>query len=271
MQKSKQQEKNTKVMVNVYEPIIGIMKHKVDAACLKRDAYLDLVLRCESKLLRTEVTKPNSDKAKSYITKSLKQLKLKQLNLSLSVETVELMNEVCKEKNIPRDAFINRVFLLLIASSTMISSLFNGEELRDSDGSFTWNDYWLDPEADVHDSIHLLLRRPNILSTLEEFVKDSPFLMLRGFLQYMEGNPLLYNYAFKKDALLNLPHDYNPLRAENTIGFNTFMTDEYVSKLEVLDSDINKQAVGDSLSVFMQKDEQDWQKKMKLKWNNKED
>ena len=91
MQKPKQQE-ITKVMVNVYEPLIAIMKYKFDAACLKRDAYLDLALRCESQFLREEVTKPNSEKAKSYIAKSLQQLKLKQLNLSLSVETVELMN-----------------------------------------------------------------------------------------------------------------------------------------------------------------------------------
>ena len=117
-------ENKTKVLVNVYEPVIAIMKHKLDAACLKRDAYLDKALKSEAGFLREEVTTPNSDKAKNYIADNLKQLKLKPLNLLLSTETVELMNEVCKEKNIPRDAFINRAFLLLIASDTVIDVLF---------------------------------------------------------------------------------------------------------------------------------------------------
>ena len=139
-------ENKTKVLVNVYEPVIAIMKHKLDAACLKRDAYLDKALQIEAGFLREEVTTPNSDKAKSYIADNLKQLKLKPLNLLLSTETVELMNEVCKEKNIPRDAFINRVFLLLIASDTVIDALFYRvirnnyywEGRSEADGQSSW-------------------------------------------------------------------------------------------------------------------------------------
>ena len=117
-------ENKTKVLVNVYEPLIAIMKHKFDAACLKRDAYLDKALRIEAGFLRSEVKEPNSDRARNFIAENLKELKLKPLSLSLSTETVELVNEVCKEKNIPRDSFINRFFLLLVASETILKALF---------------------------------------------------------------------------------------------------------------------------------------------------
>src|SRR5664279_3732773 len=110
MDRAKEKPK-TKVLVNVYEPLIVLVKHKMDAICLKRDAYLDKALRHEIEDLRKEITIPNSDKAKSYIADNLKQLKLKPLHLLLSTETVDLINAVCKEKNVPRDSFINRFFL----------------------------------------------------------------------------------------------------------------------------------------------------------------
>jgi hypothetical protein len=114
----------TKILVKVHEPLIAIMQHKMEAACLKRDAYLDKALRVEAEFLRKEIATPNSDKAKNYIAAQLGDLKLKPLNLLLSTETVDLINEVCKEKNVPRDAFMNRFFLLLIASDTILSALF---------------------------------------------------------------------------------------------------------------------------------------------------
>ena len=92
----------TKILVKVHEPLITIMQHKMEAACLKRDAYLDKALRAEAEFLRKEITTPNSDKAKNYIATQLSKLSLKPLNLLLSTETVELINEVCKEKNVPR-------------------------------------------------------------------------------------------------------------------------------------------------------------------------
>ena len=102
MATAKEETNKTKVLVNVYEPLITIMKHKMDAACLKRDAYLDKALRCEAELLREEITTPNSERAKTYIADNLKQLRLKPLGyLLLSQETVELINDVCKRKERP--------------------------------------------------------------------------------------------------------------------------------------------------------------------------
>lgn len=235
----------TKVLVNVYEPVIAIMKHKLDAACLKRDAYLDKALHIEAGFLREEVTTPNSDKAKSYIADNLKQLRLKPLNLLLSTETVELMNEVCKEKNIPRDAFINRVFLLLIATDNVLMALFGNDFdtkncLECGLSGFSY---------DVADSDN----RPNILDTLEEFVTTSPFYRLRTLIS---DHLKLYNYAFKKNYLNTLPDAYAFLKTDNTLGFNTFMTDDEVSEQEALDKTFSAKAEFDTLLAFAKKEKQ---------------
>ncbi|MGZ8173717.1 MULTISPECIES: hypothetical protein [Methylobacter] len=258
----------TKVLVNVYEPVIAIMKHKLDEACLKRDAYLDKALCREAGFLREEVVTPNSDKAKSYIADNLKQLKLKPLNLLLSTETVELMNVVCKEKNIPRDAFINRVFLLLIASDTVIDVLFFSlfkECLGTIDPDFwvsDWNEWEIVLEP--HIKMYHCFNRPNILDSIEEFVNISPFWRLRDYFSGYEADWKMYSYPFEKKALNNLPDDYTFLKTDNILGFNTFMTDDEVSKQEALDKTISAKIDLDKLLAFAKKEKQVRPVKVKL-------
>jgi hypothetical protein len=255
-------ENKTKVLVNVYEPVIAIMKRKLDAACLKRDAYLDKALHIEAGFLREEVATPNSDKAKNYIVDNLKQLKLKPLNLLLSTETVELINEVCKEKNIPRDAFINRVFLLLIATDTVIDALFYRvirnhyywEGRSEADGRSAW-------EGCKYESIgsslnELRLSNINMLDNIEELIAAPLFMVIRGVFLDAKGWTNLYSYAFEKDALHKLPNDYAFLKTENTLGFNTFMTNDEVSEQEALDKTINAKANLDKLLAFAKKEKQ---------------
>ncbi|MEI8103119.1 MAG: hypothetical protein WCG61_06305 [Chlorobium sp.] len=171
-------ENKTKVLVNVYEPLIAIMKHKFDAACLKRDAYLDKALRIEAGFLRSEVKEPNSDRARNFIAENLKELKLKPLSLSLSTETVELVNEVCKEKNIPRDSFINRLFLLLIASETILKALFlfHQVKIEDIEEAFLCaKEGWGFEKRDRIEQI-------NILDLFESFSEKPPLLEIRELL-----------------------------------------------------------------------------------------
>lgn len=239
-------ENKTKVLVNVYEPLIAIMKHKFDAACLKRDAYLDKALRIEAGFLRDEVEKPNSDRARNFIAENLKELKLKPLSLSLSTETVELMNEVCKEKNIPRDAFINRFFLLLIASDAVIEVLF-----------FHHPDFsYLKELGREHIDEQDFFKRPNILDTVEEFVSAPPFFRVRFFCEGWGNSIPLYIFSFKKNCLNKLPNEYSFLKTNNVIGFNTFMTDDDVSEQDALDGIINANVEADKLVAFAKKENQ---------------
>jgi hypothetical protein len=248
----------TKILVNVYEPLIDIMKRKMDAACLKRDAYLDKALRSEINFL-LEGTTSNSDKAKNYIADNLKELKLKPLNLMLSTATIDLMNSVCKEKNVLRDAFINRVFLLMVANETVLNELFS--EYRDENyGEYGEYDYGYE-NTDFRDEFQdlgggMAYCSPNILDVIESIIEIPPLWRLRaifsGYRQSQKVN--LYDLSFKRYELANLPPEYSLLRVENSIGFNVFMSDDEVSKQELQHSQINTKAATDSLLAVIQQE-----------------
>jgi hypothetical protein len=245
MENSEKSQNKTKVLVNVYEPLIAIMKHKFDAACLKRDAYLDKALRIEARFLREEVTTPNSDKAKSYVAENLKQLRLKPLNLLLSTETVELVNEVCQEKNIPRDVFINRFFLLLVATDTILKVLFNHDGALDA----------LNTDFSIYK--FRFIKQPNILEAIEELVEWPPFLRLRiTVFSASRSTDSLYRYTFKKNSLNNLPNEYAFLKTDNALGFNTFMTDDEISEQEALTETFSARIELDKLLAFAKKEKQ---------------
>ena len=70
----------------------------------------------------------------------------------------------------------------------------------------------------------------------------------------MDGK--LYSYAFEKNALNKLPDEYAFLKTNNTLGFNTFMTDDEVSEQEALDKSINAKVQLDKLLAFAKKEKQ---------------
>ena len=301
----------TKILVKVHEPLIAIMQHKMEAACLKRDAYLDKALRVEAEFLRKEIATPNSDKAKNYIAAQLGDLKLKPLNLLLSTETVDLINEVCKEKNVPRDAFMNRFFLLLIASDKILTCLFceflskylQNWDLEDwygeygsseYDDGYTIRDYvWkynsldfvtehpenLDP---FYNNLNVFQANDNILDGIEDMLTNhSSLAKIRKVLEHIKEfqgvhtycvkkddlkvpstefpNPI-YSYPFKKDVLKGLPNEYDFLKADNVLGFNTFMSDEQIAEQEAKDAalseEVSKKSNHDKLLVAMLKEKQ---------------
>lgn len=214
-------DKKTKVLVNVYNPLLRIVKDRFDKACLKRDAYLDKALQIEAELLRSEITESNSDKAKSYIVKNFKKLDLKPLNLLLSEKTVLLINDVCKEKNISRDSFINRFLLLLTASDSVLNVLFDDEKEVLLEG------------GDFYGPEEVFYIRSNVIDTIEEFTSTSPLFWLRaGFEEY--SSKTLNCYVIKRKSLCSLPAEYDLLKTNNALGFNVFMSDDDIRVDELL-------------------------------------
>ncbi|MFI3188638.1 hypothetical protein BCS42_15870 [Crenothrix sp. D3] len=275
----------TKILVKVHEPLITIMQHKIEAACLKRDAYLDKALRIEAEFLREEMATPNSDKAKKFITEQLSELRLKPLTLVLSTETVNLINEVCKEKNVPRDAFMNRFFLLLIATDTVLTALFN-EFLSIADlatmGEFSESHGWdyLEEAGYYYPSsatVELMFRTKVALDSLEEIAtKVSPFLNVRLFINFIiykygdeygderirSFHKAMYSFPFEENALKMLPDDYDFLRVDNSLGFNTFISDEYIERCESfieLDDLLTKQPEKEKFLSVMKKEKKEKQ------------
>ena len=116
-----------KISVKIWRPIIEKLDKKLDEACLRRDAYLNKVLEVELAFLDEEVSIPNSPAAYSFVANCVDSLDRKLVSLALRPDLVERLNEICSRKRIVRDAFFNRLFLLLaVRPKTIDSLLFQG-------------------------------------------------------------------------------------------------------------------------------------------------
>lgn len=116
-----------KISIKIWRPIIDKLDEKMDLACLRRDAYLNKVLGVELNALDEEVSIPNSQASYNYVLDRLNQLDRKLVSLALPSELIARLNEICSRKRIVRDAFFNRLFLLLAASPKVVDALLFGD------------------------------------------------------------------------------------------------------------------------------------------------
>lgn len=129
-----------KISVKIWRPIIEKLDKKIEAACLRRDAYLNRVLETELPELDREVSIPSSPVAQAFIAARLDELDRKLVSLTLRPDLVQQLNEICERKRIVRDAFFNRVFLLLATGSKQIDALFFGD-YADEWRRKVWSEY----------------------------------------------------------------------------------------------------------------------------------
>lgn len=114
-----------KITAKIWRQTIEKLEHKLDAACLRRDSYLSRVLDVELPRLDREICLRNSPDANRFVANRLESLgERKLVTFSLDPEVAERLNEICGRKLIVRDAFLNRMLLLLAASPKLINSLF---------------------------------------------------------------------------------------------------------------------------------------------------
>jgi hypothetical protein len=132
-----------KISVKIWRPIIKKLDAKLEAACLRRDAYLNRVLEVELDRLDSEVSIPNSQASYNYISEKLDELDRKLVSLALPQDLTTRLNEICSRKRIVRDAFFNRLFLLLAAAPQTIDRL-----LFDGVGSEWRTDVWSEYKHD---------------------------------------------------------------------------------------------------------------------------
>lgn len=118
-----------KISVKVWRPIIDKLEKKMAAACLRRDAYLNRVLEIELEKLDKEVVDANSEAARAFIANKLESMPDKKLvSLTVRIDLVERLGEICERKRIIRDSFLNRLLLLLSASPAVFDNLLNLEQ-----------------------------------------------------------------------------------------------------------------------------------------------
>ena len=173
-----------KISVRIWRPIIEAFDKKIEAACLRRDAYLNKVLEVELDWLDEEVAIPNSQASYDYVLGQLDQLDRKLVSLALSPALTARLNEICSRKRIVRDAFFNRLFLLLAASPGTIDTLFFGaidDEWRTgvwnenkNDGPFFQNSFYpLEPTIDPFWAIRSGLNMYGGDEGLEDYIEPT--------------------------------------------------------------------------------------------------
>jgi hypothetical protein len=198
------------ILANIWEPLIGQLNEKCQRACLRRDAYLDIVFWHEARMLDEEVAGRNSDDARSYITKHLSLLKRKPLSLQLSEDTIQRINDVCERKNTPRDAFLNRVIFLLLIDDSYWERIFARVE---------WDRTRDIVLQELPDEMYMLVRY-RMLDAMETIVHGDPFWYQRACIAVMDADddvPLLHETMIPKDILGD--------HAESALGFNCFVED----------------------------------------------
>lgn len=118
-----------KISVKIWKPLIQMLDQKLEAACLRRDAFLTKLLQVELDHLDEEVSIPNTQASYDFVFSRLDAFDRKLVSLALPSELTSKLNDICQRKRIVRDAFFNRLFLLLAVSpAEMDSLLFDGYE-----------------------------------------------------------------------------------------------------------------------------------------------
>lgn len=200
-------EKSTaKISTKIWRPILEKLDKKIEAACLRRDAYLSRVLQVELDCLDSEVRIPNSTEAQDFIAARLDGLDRKLVSITLPLDLISRLNAICRIKRIPRDAFFNRLFLLLASSPAAIDHLL-----------FQHNDDW---KAAVQESFDM----PDELYPLSNTVIDPLWAIRAGFISLQEPDDLIdfqepETGKFIK-VIRDVPIGYLPPRSVYTIEFN---------------------------------------------------
>jgi hypothetical protein len=106
----------SRIMVQLWGTLAASINKHFKEMHIKRDGYLNELFSREIEALAQEVTFRNSDEVRQHFRERPLPNRAK-LNLELDSTLVRRMDEVLKEKNIPRDAFVNRVLFFLVAKA----------------------------------------------------------------------------------------------------------------------------------------------------------
>lgn len=111
----------TKMTVKIYEPLFKSFDDQMNRLCIKRDAFLNHMIKRETPNLAKELDgRRLSSSARRYISGSLKRMGTRTVNVVVDKETADALNAVVDASNIVRDAFINRLIMFLRSADTVL-------------------------------------------------------------------------------------------------------------------------------------------------------
>lgn len=114
----------TKVTFKIYGPLLESFDQQLDRLCLKRDAFLNKVLKIEVPRLAKELQgKRQSNAARRFISGELKRLSPHPINVVVEKSVAEMLHETVEATNLVRDAFANRLLIFLRGSPVLLKYL----------------------------------------------------------------------------------------------------------------------------------------------------
>ena len=119
----------TKLTVRIWGHLFNLLEERVEACGFRRDTFLEKIIAHEVGLLGDELPQSNSDAARAHIEHHLKlrfKSGHKQMSLSMSADVADELASICEDKNVPREAFLNRLIMLLVAKPEFLDRYFFG-------------------------------------------------------------------------------------------------------------------------------------------------
>lgn len=114
----------TKITAKIYSNLLEHFDKEIAGAHLKRDAFLNAVINHEVQYLEQDLKGIKlSNAARKHISGSLKRLGTKTVNIKVHKHTADELNRVVRNTNIVRDAFLNRLIYLLLATPKLLTAL----------------------------------------------------------------------------------------------------------------------------------------------------
>ena len=231
----------TKITVKVWTKAWNQFNRKIRDACLRRDHYLNRVLEVELPHLEAEVSMANSPEAERFVVGRVEALERRSVSLALRVKLVEQLNAICREKRIVRDAFFNRLFLLLAASPKVIDRLYffamEGDWRAEvwsefkHDGPFFQNVFYpleqeIDPLWPLRESLRLDAERSGATRTVDP-ATGREIEVQRTLSGQLEPVNSIYTAPFDENTLKGVD-----LRAMNVYTPDRLVPDSTASKTE---------------------------------------
>lgn len=202
----------SKLTIRVWERLFNLLEDRTEKICQRRDALLERVIAHEIDYLRKDLPEPNSAVARAHIEHHLKLLlqgSSKQISLSLSPTTAEKLDTVCRKKNVPREAFLNRVILFLVAKPGFIDRAFFDLDAKTAH----------EIRTEIKNEFGLNLELANGFAPLP-MIAD---ILADPFWGYREMTEKV-----SKDAGETYTFYGMPLRQENLMGLNCYVPDSVI-------------------------------------------
>lgn len=191
------ESKQTKIAMTVWEDLFSLFSNKLDRCFIKRDAFLNHVISVELDNLKKGLEgRKNSVHAKKHIASNLRDLGTKTINVVVDKQVAKDLNSIVKEHNLVRDAFINRLLLLLSFPDDIISYMFDVRLTQAVEGAD------MDPPPlprTFIDALEFIQSSPN------RYIQDELDILYEADSTDLQGN--IYTKTLDIDSIIELLED----------------------------------------------------------------